>query len=292
MSLHQFLLKLLVLSTTFFHCGTLYAQNAKTYAAKGEEAFGKNRFEEAIEYYTKAIKEDDKFAMAYANRGYAYIWNKKINEITRLNLAIRDCTKAIELQPDSASFYYYRSEAFTEKGWSDSAIVDINNAIRLGEEQHTPSKSLIEYYEKRADLYKSEELYYPAIEDYSRLIALDPANVDYYRNRFITYYNTNQIELALKDVSKSIELRPTYYGYYNNRGLCYNSLGEYELAVKDFLTNLNHRLDFGNPYINIISPLVRLNRFDVANFFYRLYINNKGLYENMPGHKPLPSFLR
>jgi tetratricopeptide (TPR) repeat protein len=291
MNLHRFLLKLAILTVCLFHCEAMQAQDAKTYAAKGDEAFGKNRFDEAIEYYTKAIKEDDKFAMAYANRGYSYIWHKKMNEILRLNFAIRDCSKAIELQPDSASFYYYRSEAFAEKGWADSAIVDLTEAIRLGEAQLSDTKNLIEYYEKRAALYKGEELYYPAIEDYKKLIILDTGNVDYYRHRFIAYYNTNQIDLALQDVSKCIELRPTYYGYYNNRGLCYNSLGEYELAKNDFLTNLNYRLDGGNPYINIISPLVRLNRFSEANFFYNLYLNNKNLYENLPRPKGLPSFL-
>lgn len=262
------------------HSAAQDVKNARFYTDKGDEFFVKSKFDDAIANYTKAISLDSKYATAYASRGYALV-QKKMTD-----LAIQDCTKAINLEPDSSDFYFYRGEAYKQKKMPDSAILDFTIAIRL-----SPDTS--EYYQSRGELYLLQRMYELAIMDYSKLISLDPGNTDYYRQRCKAYYYGNQIDLALQDITKAFSIDSSNVINNNYRGLCYNSLGKYELSILDFLTNIIRLPDNGNPYINIISPLVRSNRFAEAALFYQLY-NDKKNYKDINsrfGDKKFESFL-
>ncbi len=237
-----FITKLTLCAVLVISCFNSSAQNAKYYFDKADTFFIKytlkGNFDSAIVYYSKAINLDSNFALAYSRRGWTFL-----TKPNRVDDAIKDCTKAISLKPDSTEFsecYYYRGEAYLKKGLYDSAISDYTKSI--------------EYLTN-----KSDEIW------------------DIYNSRFKSYYYTNQFDSAIQDISKVIQLRPKFAGYYNNRGVCYNSMGEYNKSVLDYLTSLVNKshASSGNAYFNIISPLVRLKRFDEAVLFYKLYYKNK-----------------
>jgi len=68
---------------------------------KGWDAERHDKYKKAIEYYTKAIELNPKYADAYFERGFNKLQLKKYNE------AIVDYTKAIELYPNDR-FYLSR----------------------------------------------------------------------------------------------------------------------------------------------------------------------------------------
>ncbi len=237
-----FIIKLSLCVVLVISCFISFAQDAKYYFDKADTFYIKytikGNFDSAIAYYTKAISLDSNFALAYARRGFTYLTKKNGFETT-----ITDCTKAISLMPDSAKLsecYYYRGEAYFKKEFYDSAIADYTKSL-----DHITSES--------------KEIW------------------DIYNGRFRAYFNTSQFESAKPDIDKVIELRPKFPGYYNNRGVCYNSMGQYQLAINDYLTSLVNKThnSSGNAYFNIISPLVRLKRFDEAVLFSKLYFKNK-----------------
>ena len=238
------------------------AQDAKYFLAKGDEFFGKGKFDDAIVNYSKAINLDPKYGIAYANRGYAYVQKQKTE------LAILDCTKAIRLEPGSPDFYFYRGQAYNQKNMIDSAFGDYTKAISLGPDT-------ADYYVIRGDLYQQKGLYDLAIQDYTRLISLDSKNADNYRKRCKAYYYSNQIDLAMQDITKVFSFDSENFVNNNYRGLFNNSLGNYENSVLDFLTCLVKMPDYGNYYINIMAPLVRMKRFKEAALFYKLYTEKK-----------------
>lgn len=274
-------------------------KDAKYYTSKGDEFFSKGRYKDAITNYSLAISKDDKLAMAYANRGYSYVadYNPKLNQevyTKQLDKAITDCATAIRLQPDSFNFYYYRSQAYSRKKLVDSSLLDLTSAINIATNSPTATTSeLVDFYESRAILLLQKGLYNQAVKDYSKLIGLDSNNADYYRNRCKAYYYNNDIDSALLDITTVFSFDTVDVRNNNYRGLCYNSLGQYEPAILDFLTYILQIPDHGNPYINIISPLVRLKRFAEAAVFYKSYTDKKTYKEinAKVGDKKFEAFL-
>lgn len=81
-------------------------------------------FEQAINHYFRAlVKTDD--AEVYLNRGVAYFGVNRIDE------AIEDFTKAIQLVPGLGAAYHNRGLAYCKKMSPDQAIEDFTKAIQL-----------------------------------------------------------------------------------------------------------------------------------------------------------------
>ena len=116
---------LVVLTSSFYGFGQSTNKAAKEAFEKGIKAQSSYDFNSAIINYTKAIKLDSKYAVAYNNRGNAYNALKKYEE------AITDYTKAIELDPKNAVAYYNRGNAYYALKKHEEALVDLTKAIKL-----------------------------------------------------------------------------------------------------------------------------------------------------------------
>lgn len=84
---------------------------------QGNKALQAGNFNEAIEFYTKAINEDDTQPVFYGNRAQAYIKREEYGS------AIKDATKAIELDPKFIKGYFRRALCYT-------AIIDHETALK------------------------------------------------------------------------------------------------------------------------------------------------------------------
>ena len=92
-------------------------------------------FEQAINHYSRAlVKTDD--AKVYLNRGVAYFGVNKIDD------AIKDFTKAIQLDPELGAAYHNRGLAYCKKMLPNQAIEDFTKAIQL-------DKRLVNAYNSR-----------------------------------------------------------------------------------------------------------------------------------------------
>lgn len=90
-------------------------------AKRGEAmgAFCDGEFEKAIELFTESIKINAKSAAMFAKRGNCYLKLKKPKA------CIRDCDRAIELNPDNASAHKFRGRAH---GY-DQVLCYVNRSI-------------------------------------------------------------------------------------------------------------------------------------------------------------------
>lgn len=95
------------------------AQAAVTKAASARD------LNDQIEWLTKAIKLDPKFAAAYRQRGDVYMQKKQPSR------AIEDYTQAIHLKPDFAEAYAGRAAAAVERNLLGRALDDAGRAIQL-----------------------------------------------------------------------------------------------------------------------------------------------------------------
>lgn len=97
----------------------------ETLKIKGNEKFKAKNYDQAIEYYTKAIESKDDEPIAYSNRSLCFINLKRYFE------AKDDCDKAIELDPNMDKAYYRRAIALKELSRYDKAMEDFKRVLSL-----------------------------------------------------------------------------------------------------------------------------------------------------------------
>ena len=187
---------------------------------QGNAKFSSEKYEEAIEDYTKAIELNPQLAEAYYNRGLAK------SRLGQNEEAIKNYDQAIELNPQLAEAYCNRGIAKNRLREYEEAIKDFNQAIELNPQD---AKA---YYNRGISKYYLEE-YEEAIKNYNKAIELNPQDVEAYSNRGISKASLREYEEAIKDFNQAIELNPKNAKAYYARGLAKKELGDKTGAVED-----------------------------------------------------------
>ena len=102
--------------------------DANVYTLRGNILIDLEKYDEAIDDFTTAIKLDDKCAEAYCNRGHCN--NDNPDE------AIADFTRAIELAPEHAELYRNRGIEQYKLANMDKAIEDFEMALTILRNHH------------------------------------------------------------------------------------------------------------------------------------------------------------
>uniref|UniRef100_A0A8C9RIZ5 ST13 Hsp70 interacting protein n=1 Tax=Scleropages formosus TaxID=113540 RepID=A0A8C9RIZ5_SCLFO len=88
-------------------------------------ALGEGELEKALDLFTEAIKLNPRLAILYAKRASVYI------RMQKPNAAVRDCDRAIAINPDSAQPYKWRGKAHRLLGHWEEAARDLATACKL-----------------------------------------------------------------------------------------------------------------------------------------------------------------
>ncbi len=176
--------------------------------------------EEKIKYYTKAIEINPYNAQYYYYRGLAY------KAKTHFPLAIEDFSKAIVYQANYPNAYVSRGLSYYEMGQQDAAIADYTKAISLD-----PSDALT--FLRRGISFQKKGDNEKALADYHEAIKLKPDYVSALNNRGLIYMRKGDNEKALADFNEAIRLNPKYVFGYKNRAVVYERMGDKERAAAD-----------------------------------------------------------
>ncbi|MBP8984479.1 MAG: tetratricopeptide repeat protein [Syntrophobacterales bacterium] len=195
--------------------------NATEWFQRGTSLWESEKYDGAIEAFTKAIELNPKYAKAYRNRGITYA------SLGNYRQAIKELDKAIELDPKNALAYVSRGLTYASLGNYKRAIEDYDRAIELD------PKAVVAYV-SRGIAYAKLGNYRQAIEDYDRAIELDPKAAVAYFNRGIAYAKLGNYRQAIEDFDRTIELDQKDAEAYNYRGATYAELGNYRQAIEDY----------------------------------------------------------
>ena len=110
--------------------GTMITNWVRGYRARhtcvgGDDCLRKQKYQEAMDRYSRAIELDPKLPVAYNNRGFVH-WN--LNNYER---AIADYCRAIELKPKYGMAYSNRAFAHKALGNKEAAIADFEKVLEL-----------------------------------------------------------------------------------------------------------------------------------------------------------------
>ena len=165
------------------------------YEKRGIHYYFQRRFDKAIQDYTKVVDLKPHSVDAYLMLGRAYLRKKKgtgiKGEIKNLALnlrkrqvgeyneslekAIENLSRAIELDPQLASAYSYRADAYRIKGMTDAAIRNATIAIGLRGDR----RSLAKAYATRAKIYRKLGQTDLSELNFRKSIELDPYLSDF-----------------------------------------------------------------------------------------------------------------
>lgn len=179
----------------------------------------KAEIEAKIRACTKIIEADGNAAWAYSKRGEAYAKQRNHQDrraVEFLDRAIADHTKAIEIDPRGAIYYYNRAQAYGDR----RLMVDPGND---------------DFDRQIADLTKAIE-----IEPRALFYSVRAANYGMEAVKFHAWGKRDRAKdfnlLSLADLTKAIEIEPRAdykAGHYRARDSDYESLGRRAEAIAD-----------------------------------------------------------
>jgi stress-induced-phosphoprotein 1 len=219
---------------------------------KGNKFFVGKQYDQAIEWYTKAIQYDPNDSAFYSNRCAAYMGLNKFEE------ALADAEKCCTLQPKWVKGYYRKGAALMSLSRYEEAARAFRKGLECEPNNDDLKEKLAEaereakYTAKRFDengqplspaqiakeegnVMFRESKYEKAIEKYTRAIQLAATEEEkavYYSNRATCHAQLQDHQAVVADCTASIIIKPTTKALIR-RGLAYESLEKYKLALAD-----------------------------------------------------------
>lgn len=170
--------------------------------------------EDAIPFYTKAITIDPLSASSYIRRGEAYVAQGK------LDLAVGDFTRGLEFASDRPDWRLLRADAFVQQGQYRAAIFDCETVLKQGESAQRSWAPELFSVQSQSEVEK--ELRWWAYLCLGRACEGDGRDDD-----------------ALKAYSTSISTAPEFGQAYHHRARLFERQEQIELAMKDY----SHAID-------------------------------------------------
>ena len=203
-----------------------FPQSAIILNIHGAVLIKQDRLQEALIEIDKAIQLQPDYAEAYNNRGNAQ------TAVGNLNAALKDFDKALMLKPDMPGFHANRGNTLQELGRLKDAIESFNNAIRL-----------------------------------------KPDYAEVYNHRGQALAMTGRLREAVESCNTALKLRPDYAEAYTCRGTALQDLGLFDEAIDSF----RHALALDTDNAEAISGLLftlnyhpALSRTEIFNEHSRL----------------------
>jgi tetratricopeptide (TPR) repeat protein len=178
------------------------------------------KHDDAIRDSSRAIEIDAKVAAPYLNRANAYV------DLHNFDAAMADFDRAIALDPKLAIAYNDRGTAFGEQRQHERAIADFSHAILLDPKQG-------QFYFNRGLAYlriKQDDL---AAHDFETVLEFDPDHAWANKDLADILLRREKYNDARLHYTSAIRWQPNQPSFYRGRALAYLGGGEYDSAIED-----------------------------------------------------------
>ena len=155
----------------------------------------RRRVDEAVEQYRKALELNPTYMEAYSNLGNA------LRQQGRLDEAMAYCRKALEIQPQSVKTHRVLGLALAASGRFDEAIAQFQEALAIEPECAEAHNDLGAALLERG---RNDE----AIAHWKQAVAINPQDAQTHRNLGIVLYQQGKIAEALAQWTECIRLCP------------------------------------------------------------------------------------
>ncbi|MES2676829.1 MAG: tetratricopeptide repeat protein [Pseudomonadota bacterium] len=234
----------------------LASDDAPCYLQRGVVFANSGQNQEAFNDFTKAIELGLKDSQTFYQRAMV------AKNLGRHKESVADFTKAITLGLQNSQTFYQRALVLESLGEDQLAIDDFIKVINSDPKNYQAYGKAINLLIKNGGKDRAVELLLkrgvinkdksidksPALDDFSRVIELDPLNHQAYNYRGELLHSLGRTQEAIDDFTKLTELQPDDYRNFYKRGLFYKGIdGGDKKAIADFTQAL--ALNPGNPDI-------------------------------------------
>ena len=151
--------------------------------------------------------------------------------------------EALSKGSDGVAVHYWLGRSLLGNGELDQAVSHFSKAINRNE-SYAPA------YRYRANAFKEMGELEACVEDYTRLVALQPDAL-FYNRRGLIYEELGNYEKALADYTQAINLNSKWAIPYNNRGYVNMRLKHWARAKQDLETAISLEGAAPTPYVNL-----------------------------------------
>lgn len=232
----------------------LNPENALAWHNRGWAYIEQKKYKQAITDFNKALELSPNWELAYFGRGWTY------NQMKEYATAIKEYDRVIEINPKYAIAWNNRGAAKSWLNKMQDAIVDYNKAIELNpryakayENRGRAFGALGNEKQSEADLRRAERIYF------------SNAQADKIIDEALELATRGDANGALKLLNKAAELYPDNQFVFVNRGNIYkDGFKDYEAAIADYNKTIELNSKFSWSYHNRAIVYGRLKRWDEA----------------------------
>ncbi|XP_038953588.1 tetratricopeptide repeat protein 13 isoform X3 [Rattus norvegicus] len=243
---------------------------------------GSGLYDEAIRHFSTMLQEEPDLVSAIYGRGIAY--GKKglhiLSPLGRINEAVNDLTKAIQLQP-SARLYRHRGTLYFISEDYATAHEDFQQSLELNRNQPT------------AMLYKGLTFFHrgllkEAIEAFKEALKQKVDFIDAYKSLGQAYRELGNFEAATESFQKALLLNQNHVQTLQLRGMMLYHHGSLQEALKNFKRCLQLE-----PYNEVCQYMKGLSHVATGQFYEGIKAQTKVMLNDpLPGQKASPEYLR
>jgi len=250
-------------SEVYFFLGMLRSGEAVEKSVRGGHP--RALLDRAIVDFGEALRRNPEYAVAYTNRGNAYLSRgdaeaaRGVDPRESYEKAIADFGEALRRNPEDAEAYTNRGSAYLRRGEAEAdrgvdprgsyekAITEFGEALRRNPEHVNAYNNRGSAYLSRGEAEAARGVdprgsYEKAIADYGEALRRNPELVDTYTNRGSVYRRRGQAEAArggdprgsyekaIENFGEALKRNSKLVKVYNKRGLAYWSRGRAEAA--------------------------------------------------------------
>jgi tetratricopeptide (TPR) repeat protein len=162
-------------------------------AVQALAALKKDDYNTVLRVANDAIRENPNDATAYCLRGEAYVHQRHFDK------AAQELNKAIKLDPRMVAAHGIRGTAYVHLGEYEKAFSDYDTAVKLDPKD-------AQSYLGRGNVRSYKGDYSAAIRDYDEAIKLDPKGASAFINRAISHYALDQYQEASNDYGRALQI--------------------------------------------------------------------------------------
>ena len=209
-----------------------------------------------MEDFDEALRLELHDANYYFNRGNALL------VLTKLDAALVDLNKAIELAPDVSMYYHSRGMCYQQMDQKQQAIEEFKHALSLNSHQVPSRYHLGLMY--RAISTDTNPTYNLALKEFSAVLAIDRSDRRVHEALALVHRDMTDYMASVEALTHAIELEPEYPDNYFNRGQSLYLAEQHQKAIEDYDTA--EKLGMADASVCNARALAwtALDRFDLA----------------------------
>jgi len=238
---------------------------AELYYGLGGSLQSRDRIDDAIQAYSRAISLKGDYADAHHNVGLLLVRQNRIEE------GLAHFNTALKLDPEDAALHRDLGLAFFMQGKAEEAFAHYHKAIQIN-----PNDAAAHEYLGLAC--QSQGKVDEAISYFNQALKIDPLRAETHYNLGIALQLKGRLDKAVEQYTEALRIKPGLINVRSNLGVILARQGKFDEAIRNFTEVLKSKPDSAEVHYNLGLVLVSQGKVEQAVSHYQQALKIKPDY--------------